>query len=909
MHASSENTNSAGTLRCSDIPDGSGGENGAHHRASPHSSGEARATGDLERAEATALRAFDSDEWIQRAARAAEAVVLGEMAGYRIRRVVQRGAQGTVYEATEGRSGRLVAIKRLANGELGTLEADRFSRETSALASLGHPNVVALLAAPEADGARLIVMEWIDGVPLDTWSDTAWLQHTPREAVRAIAECHAKVASAIAAAHARGIMHRDLKPSNVLVTAGGEPKVLDFGLVKELGASRDITRTNGFAGTPSWSSPEQVAGNPHDIDARADVHALGLLLYRALSGGTAFDASLGIGPLFESIRACVPFAPSRTRFGVPRELDLITLRALEKDPARRYQTADAFERDLNRYLNGEAIDAHPPNIGYLLRKFFGRHRALTVAFGIASTAVFGGAVVSAIFAIDATSARNAAIDRADEAEHSRARAERMNVFFAELLANLRERDVAGERTSAKEIIMLAASSLERGDTPQDSESDLRSSLGAALYEIGDYDGSLHQYLRASELLATTQDQAEHARVLARAMTSAKRATSLPPKISALSLARACATIRESINASADLIAEPYEMIALSCSDLGQLRDARDAADHARELAERSGNALALANAVTTDSLILQAEGRALDASDSAIDAVNRARSIPGLKPPQLARFLHNAGYLLNECGRAREALPYLEESIALRVGFYGTRHPALNSPRAQLALTLRALGRFDESIALLESVLESYPASPGIANPNRGNMLRHLGRIYQVRQSDGDSLRALHALRAASFELAASGFAHYTRFQSAMKFFLRELEQREGHQALEAQLATMPDELARHSNSPTMAIFARLWLVSALATSQSTTSFSANQALIALLRADLDCAAKEFGPDSMPALDVELGLAQMLATIANSDAKAESVRRIEAVYSRASLSLGATSGPARTAAALLPKSP
>jgi hypothetical protein len=119
----------------------------------------------------------------------------------------------------------------------------------------------------------------------------------------------------------------------------------------------------------------------------------------------------------------------------------------------------------------------------------------------------------------------------------------------------------------------------------------------------------------------------------------------------------------------------------------------------------------------------------------------------------------------------------------------------------------------------------------------------------------------------------------------------------------------MPDELARHSNSPTMAIFARLRLVSALATSQSTTSFSANQALIALLRADLDCAAKEFGPDSMPALDVELGLAQMLATVANSDAKAESVRRIEAVYSRASLSLGATSGPARTAAALLPKSP
>jgi serine/threonine-protein kinase len=200
-------------------------------------------------------------------------------------------------------------------------------------------------------------MEWIDGVPLDRWADDTWSRLGARDATTAIVVCLEKVVSAVASAHARGIMHRDLKPSNVLILPTGEPKVLDFGLAKALTGATEVTRANGFAGTPAWAAPEQVTGDPRDIDARTDVHGLGLLLYRALAGRTAFDGTLPILPLFEAIKTATPAPPSRERKSVARELDCITLRALEKEPARRYQSAESLTRDLERVVHRAQIRA------------------------------------------------------------------------------------------------------------------------------------------------------------------------------------------------------------------------------------------------------------------------------------------------------------------------------------------------------------------------------------------------------------------------------------------------------------------------------------------------------------------------------------------------------------------------
>ncbi|MEY3022897.1 MAG: Serine/threonine-protein kinase PrkC, partial [Planctomycetota bacterium] len=401
------------------------------------------------------MLAFESDAWIARAARAEEPVLAGELAGYRLARLVARGAQGTVYEAVEPRTGRRVAIKRLLGGSDGSLEDTRFSRETSVLGALAHPNIVSLLSAPVDDGARLLVMEWVDGESFEAWADGVWGAQAEGAAARTIARAVADAARAVAAAHALGIVHRDLKPSNVLVARDGSPKVLDFGLAKALSpaaGAAEVTRTNGFAGTPSWAAPEQIDGDPRAIDARTDVHALGLLAFRALAGRAAFDASLPIGALFESIRARTPAFTAVERRHVPKELALVVLRALEKEPARRYAHAGELADDLARFLAGAPVEAHPPSALYLARTLVRRHRAASAAIAVALAAVVAGAGASLAFAIDATRARGAETARADEAVAARLRAERMNGFFEDLLGSLRERDATGEPSSAREII-------------------------------------------------------------------------------------------------------------------------------------------------------------------------------------------------------------------------------------------------------------------------------------------------------------------------------------------------------------------------------------------------------------------------------------------------------------------------
>ncbi|MFM1868585.1 MAG: Serine/threonine-protein kinase PknB, partial [Planctomycetota bacterium] len=387
--ATRDATNDASIVRANESPfDGTPTKRGAQDSAS------------IIATETEVARAFLSDDWMRRTAQAtrhdANDQSLGQLAGYRLTRIVQRGVQGTVYEAVESRTDRRVAIKRLPLHDATSIESARFARETEALAVLRHPNIVSLLAAPSDDGARLLVMEWIDGIPLDRWADETWARLGARDATTAIVVCLEKVASAVASAHARGIMHRDLKPSNVLILPTGEPKVLDFGLAKALTGAAEVTRANGFAGTPAWAAPEQVTGDPRDIDARTDVHGLGLLLYRALAGRTAFDGTLPILPLFEAIKTATPVPPSRERKSVARELDCITLRALEKEPARRYQSAESLARDLARYLSGEPIDAHPPSAWYIARKFVRRHRAVTALAAIAAAAVVGGTALSTV---------------------------------------------------------------------------------------------------------------------------------------------------------------------------------------------------------------------------------------------------------------------------------------------------------------------------------------------------------------------------------------------------------------------------------------------------------------------------------------------------------------------------------
>lgn len=738
-----------------------------------------RAVDDLER---TALAAFESDAWMERAVRSEAPAIVGEVAGYRLVRMVARGAQGTVYEAIEPRTGRRVAIKRLiriaeglgpagamtvgmsatdANGASTCaipIEDTRFARETAVLASLAHPNIVSLLSAPESDGSRLLVMEWIEGKSFDRWADAAWAAREPGHAVRAVTQALVDTARAVAVAHAIGIVHRDIKPTNVLVGAGDTPKVLDFGLAKEIGTI-DATRTQGFAGTPSWCAPEQIDGRPEGVDARTDVHALGLLAFRALTGRAAFDPELPIGTLFEAIRYAVPAFSAHDRRRVPNELALVVLRALEKDPARRYANASALADDLERFLAGEPVEAHPPGAVYVARTLVRRHPTAAISLLVATLAVLIGAAAAVIFAVDATHARDEEKNRADEAVATRVSAERMNDYFRDLLANLRERDAAGTPTTAAEIVKVAASSLESRPTPPEVERDLRETLAQVLFEIGDYEGALPQYERLLELIAPSNSPLEEARILlqmatadqymsrrddgqARAMAALAALDRLPPE--AFTVARG-ATDPSEPNALV-LRTRAHGAIAMIAIARGRGPESVKAADEALRLAEASGSAWEIAQVLSTRALALEASGDLQAAAASAKKAVDTARGL-GFAPREWSRLLHNAGYLVTSAGRPAEGLTFLDEAYETRMQEFGERHPRTLHTAIQRAFALRKLRRIGEEIAVLERVIEltAAPATGAVLAQQRQNALRQIGGAYIQRGGEGDRERALMA--------------------------------------------------------------------------------------------------------------------------------------------------------------------
>jgi len=844
--------------------------------------------------DAAVARAFADDAWMARTSRAVTQSELGILAGYRIERVVARGAQGVVYEAREPRTGRRVAIKRLPSEDGGSVEAARFAREAETLAALAHPNIVALLAAPTDDGSRLIVMEWIEGVPFDVWADRVWSAQAPADATTRIVRAVADIASAVAAAHRRGVMHRDLKPSNVLVTSSDEAKVLDFGLAKGFAETPLITRVGGFAGTPGWASPEQVAARPEAIDARTDVHALGLLLYRALTGRTAFDTELPILPLFEAITSEVPPSPSRLRDAVPRELDLITMQALEKDAERRYQSADAFRRDLERYLAEEPIDAHPPSMPYVIRKFVRRHKAVTALASLAAGAVVSGTVVSAYLAVDASEARNAAVARADEADRARDRAERMNGFFRDLLANLREREVAGDRAGAKEIIALAAASIESAGVPRESEADLRRTLGLAFHEIGDYPRAALQYARATELLTAPADAVHLAEVLlaeARSLQHSSRRSEAPDR------AREALAVIDRINALAPLRAEATSVLAATLVSTGQPAHALAVADDAIALARTSRDETPLAHAMSTRALALELVGQLPEATDQALEAAGLAQTIPHLRPIERARMLHNAAWMLTKNNRAAEALPIAEQSLAIREAHFGKGHPAATPGRSQLALTLRVLGRLDDAVALHLAIIDSLREETPESLLARGNARRHLARTLELRDAPGDKERALTELRTGLIELAGAGTARTAPTFSAAKMLYQRTLADQGRDAALRLACDFGDELSRIGGNAVHGAIFRSELPRELRRTAGTDPWVADAAWIARFRGDADAARLNLESSSEARLRIEIALADALSTSISesdrveADAMAQDIRRrsIEAFGDKSSL--------------------
>jgi non-specific serine/threonine protein kinase/serine/threonine-protein kinase len=495
---------------------------------------------------------------------------------YKRLRKIGEGGMGIVYRAEqETPIRREVALKIIKPGMDSDQVIARFEAERQALALMDHPHIAKVLDAGVTDtGRHYFVMELIHGIPITDYCDQNQL--TPDERL----ELFIRVCQTVQHAHQKGIIHRDIKPSNVLVTLHDGrpvPKVIDFGLAKAIDqrlTERTLfTQFGEVVGTLEYMSPEQAELGALDIDTRGDIYSLGVVLYELLTGSTPLgrvrlrettyaeilrrireeEAPKPSSRLSESGEALATIAarrktePARLAKLVRGELDWIVMRAVEKDRTRRYESAGGLARDIERYLEGEVVEAGPPSARYKLSKFARRHRTALATAGLFALLLIGGAAVSMYSAIRARQAEaetkralaeaedaQAKTDQAlKESEGSRSQAEAVSRFLVE---TFRKPDPArdGSKVTVAEVLDQAVSKLQGqfAGSPR-IEGELLQALGETYNGLGLYDKAVKAYelavsVRSSSLGPDHPDTLASRNVLAKALVLVGRTADAIP---------------------------------------------------------------------------------------------------------------------------------------------------------------------------------------------------------------------------------------------------------------------------------------------------------------------------------------------------------------------------------------------
>lgn len=651
------------------------------------------------------------------------------------------GGMGEVWAAEQGEPmRRQVALKLLKPG-LDTRDfLARFEVERQALAVMDHPNIARVYAADATPGGRpYYAMEFVRGVPITTYCDNNRLT-TRQRLTLFVAVCRA-----VQHAHQKGVIHRDLKPSNVLVTIVDDapvPKVIDFGIAKAVGARiADITFATDIRqplGTPAYMSPEQWEPDQFDIDTRSDIYSLGVMLYELLVGRLPTDpvqlmrAGQAVAQLLRDVTPAMPSTRARSlgadsaSLAMARgtdnralvralagDLDWITLKAMEADRSRRYETPHALAQDITRHLNNEPVQARPPSVRYRAGRFVRRNR---LAVAAATMLLVAGSAFAVVMAVQA---RRLAVER-DRARLEAARARALNDFLQQTLLSPDPIQGTGRDVTMRQALDSATARLRRDATLLPSvAASLESAIGWAYFKLQEFDKAeplLKDALarRYSERPVDSAALGEHLMRYGAMHEARARLDS-----AALSYHNGIALLRGHGGTSRDLAASLARAANLFRTK-GDSVQARAALDEARRLFERAGDSSGLASVDDMRGAVEYELGhldRALPLFRSAL-AYRRAHLG---QHPLVANSLANLGAVLEDAKDTVGAEAAYREALSIAERTLGSDHEIVAATLSNLALLLGNTERTAEASRLLQRALaiderQNGPNHPAVAS-------------------------------------------------------------------------------------------------------------------------------------------------------------------------------------------------